>query len=150
MATEYGKSIRAVLGLRQVKQRATGGPPSLYAHAVPPFGVLAGQPESQGPDVPAGRGRPVSPRMDLAPQRRTMSQCQRRIVSGVTAAADPGAAPSVSRPAGSRAGPGPRSSVSGGAAAAVPVRRTGGAGSRSLRSATPPHAGTAAAMRPPA
>ena len=38
----------------------------------------------------------------------------------------------------------------GGAAAAVAGRRAGGAGSRSLRSATPPHAGTAAATWPPA
>ena len=35
-------------------------------------------------------GRPVLPRMDLAAQRRrTMSRCQRRIVSGVTSSRSP-------------------------------------------------------------
>jgi hypothetical protein len=35
-------------------------------------------------------GRPVLPRMDLpAQRRRTMSRCQRRIVSGVTSSRSP-------------------------------------------------------------
>src|ERR1035441_2212523 len=37
----------------------------------------------------------------------TMSRCQRRIVSGVASSAGPGGAPSVSRPPGPRAAPGP-------------------------------------------
>jgi hypothetical protein len=54
-----------------------------------PSRVFAGQPEDQGPDVPAG-GRPVLPRIDLAAQRRrAMSRCQRRIVSGVTSSRSP-------------------------------------------------------------
>ena len=82
--------------------------------------------------------------------RPTMPRCQRTIVSGVTSNRSPWRRASVSRQTGPRAGPGPPSSGSGGAAAAVALRRAGGAGSRSLRSAMPPHAGTAAAMRPPA
>jgi signal transduction histidine kinase len=46
----------------------------------------------------------------------------------------------------SRAVPGPPSSVSGGAAAPAALRRAGGARSRSPRSSTPPHTGTAAAV----
>ena len=34
-------------------------------------------------------GRPVLPRLDLAARRRTMSRCQRRIVSGVTSSRSP-------------------------------------------------------------
>jgi hypothetical protein len=46
-----------------------------------------------------------------------------------------------------RAGPGPPSSAWADAAAAAAGPQAGGAGSRSLRSSTPPRAGTAAAMR---
>jgi hypothetical protein len=87
-------------------------------------------------------GRPVLPRLDLAARRRrAMSRCQRRIVSGMTSSRSPCAALSVSRRAGPRAVPGPSRSGGGGAAAAVAGRRAGGAGSRSRRSAMPPHAG---------
>jgi hypothetical protein len=95
-------------------------------------------------------GRPVLPRMDLAAQRRrTMSRCQRRIVSGVTSSRSP-----WRRAFGitlSKAASSARSAQfkCGRAAAAVAVRRAGGAGSRSLRSATPPHAGIAAATWSP-
>jgi hypothetical protein len=84
--------------------------------------------------------------MDRAAQRRrTMSRCQRRMVSGVTSSRSPGAALSVSRRAGLRTVPGPPSPQS---CAAVAGRRAGGAGSRSRRSSTRPHAGTAAATGP--
>jgi hypothetical protein len=58
--------------------------------AVPPAGILAGQPQDQGLDVPAGRW----PAGLAAPgpgghRRRTMSRCQRRIVSGVTSSRSP-------------------------------------------------------------
>ena len=57
--------------------------------AVPPFGVLACEPEDQGLDIPAD-WTPVLPRMDLVAQRRrTISRCQRRIVSGVTSSRNP-------------------------------------------------------------
>jgi hypothetical protein len=116
----------------------------------PPFGVLVGQPEDQGTDVPAGR-RPVLPRMDRAAQRqRTMSRCQRTIVSGVTS----------SRSTWRRAFGITLSRVASSARSAPFTFGRSGcrrcstaswcAGSRSLRSATPPHAGTAAAMRSPA
>ena len=91
-------------------------------------------------------GRPVLPRLDLAAQRRrAMSRCQRRIVSGVTSSRSPWRRAfgiTLSRTAISARSAQVRSA---GAAAAVAGRRAGGAGSRSLRSATPPHAGTAAA-----
>ena len=52
-------------------------------------GVLAGQPEDQGPDVPA-RGRlPVLPRMDLAAQRRRTMPRQRTILSRVISSRSP-------------------------------------------------------------
>ena len=57
--------------------------------AVAPSGVLAGQPEQQCPDVPAG-GRPVLPRTGRAAQRRrTMPRCQRMLVPGVTSSRSP-------------------------------------------------------------
>ena len=79
-----------------------------------------------------GAGRPVLPRMDLAAQRRrTMSRCQRTIVSEVTSSLSPCGALSVSRRAGSLAEPDPPSSASGGAAAVAAGRQTDGAASRS-------------------
>ena len=56
----------------------------------PQFGVLAGQPADQGLMFRRVAGRPVLPRADLAAQRRrTMSRCQRTIVSGVTSSRSP-------------------------------------------------------------
>ena len=95
--------------------------------------------------------RPVLPRMDLAAwPRRTMSRCQRTIVSGVTSSRSPwqrALGITLNRLARSA---GPPSSASGGAAAAAAGRRAGGAGSRSLRSSMSPHAGLAAATPPAA
>ena len=66
------------------------GRPARRGSAVSPPGVFAGQPEDQGPDVPAGGWPPILPRIDLAAQRRRMmSRCQRRIVSGVTSSRSP-------------------------------------------------------------
>ena len=67
--------------------------------------------------------RPVLACADLAAQRRrTMSRCQRRIVSGVTSSRVPGAALWVSRRAEPRAGHGLPSSAAGDLAAAVAGR----------------------------
>src|ERR1019366_5999371 len=58
--------------------------------AVAPFWVLAGQPEDQGLDGPAG-SRPAGPAAHgpRRRRRRTMSRCQRTIVSGGTARRSP-------------------------------------------------------------
>jgi len=84
--------------------------------------------------------RSVLPRMDLAaPRQRTMSRCQRRIVSGVTRSRSPwhrAFGITLSRVASSVRS---ASSGSGGAAAAAAVWRAGGAGSGSPRSSTSPH-----------
>src|ERR1019366_624809 len=117
--------------------------------AVAPVGVVAGQPEDQGPDGLAG-GRPAGPAAH-GPRR--------------PAAPDDVAVPAQDRVRGDqkpqpvatgfgyhagqwpRAGPGPPSSASGGAAAAAAGPQAGGAGSGSRRFSTPPRVGTAAAMR---
>jgi hypothetical protein len=58
--------------------------------AIPPSGILAGQPEDQGPDVPSCR-RAAGPAAYGAggPRRRATSRCQRTIVSGVTSSRSP-------------------------------------------------------------
>jgi hypothetical protein len=116
--------------------------------AVPPFGVLACEPAGQGLDFLRVAGRPVLLRRDLVAQRRrTISRCQRRIVSGVTSSRNlwrRAFSITLGRVA-SRAGP--PSSVSGDEAAAAAGPRADGAESRSRRSSRPPHAGTAAATR---
>ena len=58
--------------------------------AVPPVGVLASQPPDQCPDTAPGRWPPGPPaRGPGAQRRRTMSRCQRTIVSGVTSSRSP-------------------------------------------------------------
>ena len=115
--------------------------------AVSPSGGLPGQPQDRGREGPAG-GRPAGPCGPGIWRPGGGGRCRGASAGscpGRPAAAAPGAALWVSRRAGPRAGPGPPSPGAGGAAAAVAGRRAGGAGSRSLRPATPPRAGTAAA-----
>jgi hypothetical protein len=96
-------------------------------------------------------GRPVLRCVDRAAQRRrTMSRCQRTIVSGVTRSRSP-----WRRTLGitlSRVAIKARSAQfsSGRRGCRRCGARAGDAGARSRRSATPPHAGTAAATLRPA
>ena len=123
--------------------------------AIPPSGIFPAQSADQVWMFRRVAGRPVLPRMDLAAQsRRTMSRSQRRIVSGVTSSRSPwrrALGITLSRVAMSARSA--QFSLGGAAAAAAGWRaggagwRAGGAGSRSPRSSTPPHAGTAAATR---
>ena len=58
--------------------------------AVAPAGVLAGQPQDQGPDVPAGgRAAGLAAHGPAAQQRPTISRCQRKMVSGLTSSRSP-------------------------------------------------------------
>jgi hypothetical protein len=91
-------------------------------------------------------GRPALPGTDLAAQRRrTMSRCQRRIVSGVTSSRSPWRRVWGIRL--SRVVSSARSAqfTFGRRGCCRCSTRAGGAGSRSLRSSMPPRAGTAAA-----
>ena len=76
--------------VRSTPRLALPGRPVPRGSGGSPMRVLPGQPEGQGPDVRAVAGRPVLPRMDRAARRRrTMSRCQRMIVSGVTSNRSP-------------------------------------------------------------
>jgi hypothetical protein len=68
----------------------TPRPPARRGSCGTPIRVLACDPEDQGLDVPPCRRPGGPPRMDLVAQRRrTMSRCQRRIVSGGTSSRSP-------------------------------------------------------------
>ena len=59
-ASAEANAVRAELGLPPVKTPNIKPGQLAMDPAVPPFGVLTGQPEDQGVDVPAGRRPPRS------------------------------------------------------------------------------------------
>jgi len=136
--------------LRYRRRRDSHSQPGQFAvdPAVAPAGIFAGQPEDQGPDVPAG-GWPAALAAygPCGPAAAGDVACQRRIVSEVTSSRSPcrrafgiTASRVASRARSARSSLGRRG-----------YRRcrtaSGGAGSRSLRSSMSPHAGRAAARR---